>query len=448
MVKATRHTATSQPSPLDPKARKGTLATSPLPPLPPLPQTAVTGFFRYQPKARWFYFHQRTQYTIAALIFANFFANIFQAQIDPFGKHYHREFLLVEDLFNYIFLIELIINMYASWRKEFVHSGWNWFDVLVVIVGVLSIMRVDLPGPFSLLRMLRAFRVFRLFKRIKSLQKIILSLARAVPGMLNAGFIMVLVMCIYAILAVEYFGEHGVNYDNETGTYEYVNIEGQLVDSVTARGLSYGNEYFGTFLRSLFTLFQVLTGESWAEAVARPALFGGKEIAASVFFVSFVLVNTFVLINVVVAVLLEKCLDPSHEELLEEEEAAPEAAVEVPRVVEAETALSCRCRALRSSSSRPGPWRPEGESPTELATSSGEVEGAEGETPNRKERPEGGTPDKKKRSHSRERPARNPSRERQTKVGLSGMATAAEVAELREQIAPPQVDLQQLREGA
>jgi hypothetical protein len=51
--------------------------------------------------------------------------------------------------------------------------------------------------------MLRAFRVFRLFKRIKSLNKIMVSLVRAIPGILNSALIMVLVMCIYAILGVQ-----------------------------------------------------------------------------------------------------------------------------------------------------------------------------------------------------------------------------------------------------
>ena len=57
--------------------------------------------------------------------------------------------------------------------------------------------------------MIRAFRVFRLFKRIKSLNKIIVSLGKAVPGVLNAFFVVFLVMCIYAILGVDFFLDFG-----------------------------------------------------------------------------------------------------------------------------------------------------------------------------------------------------------------------------------------------
>ena len=57
-----------------------------------------------------------------------------------------------------------------------------------------------LPGQLTLIRNLRAFRIFRLFKRVKSLNKIIVALFKAVPGVVNAFVIMMIVMCIYAIL--------------------------------------------------------------------------------------------------------------------------------------------------------------------------------------------------------------------------------------------------------
>jgi len=129
-------------------------------------------------------------------------ASIEQAQIDPRGTKYTETFLAIEDGFNIIFLVELIVNIYCHWLRKF-WTPWNVFDLLVVTVGMLSVARVNLPGPFGLLRMLRAFRVFRLFKRIKSLRKIMVSLVRAIPGILNSALIMVLVMCIYAILGVQ-----------------------------------------------------------------------------------------------------------------------------------------------------------------------------------------------------------------------------------------------------
>ena len=77
---------------------------------------------------------------------------------------------------------------------------------------------------------------------------------------------MVIVMCIFAILGVDLFAELG-----DAGYY--TNVNGDNVTMMTMRGMTYGDEYYGTFFRSLFSLFQVLTGESWSEVVARPVIF-------------------------------------------------------------------------------------------------------------------------------------------------------------------------------
>ena len=76
----------------------------------------------------------------------------------------------------------------------------------------------------------------------------------------------------------------------------------------TSRGVDFGWEYYGTFARSLYTLFQVMTGDSWSEAVARPLLFGyaTNGVTVALFYVSFVIVTNIVLVNIVVAALLEK----------------------------------------------------------------------------------------------------------------------------------------------
>lgn len=86
---------------------------------------------------------------------------------------------------------------------------------------------------------------------------------------------------------------------------------------MTARGFTFGHEYYGTFSRAMFTLFQVMTGESWSEAIARPLIFGYSQtdaIVSGIFFVSFIIIAQFVLVNVVVAVLLDKFVTEEPEE--------------------------------------------------------------------------------------------------------------------------------------
>lgn len=264
-----------------------------------------TGWRKYQPAALRLYNHIVIQVGVAGLIGLNFLINILQAQIDPNQDQYIDEFGVFDLFFNVVFFFELILNMYSSWCCKFWKSGWNIFDFLVVVIGWMFQLNLPLPGPMKLLRMMRAFRVFRLFKRVKSLKKIMDSLANAIPGVMNAFLIQLIVMCIYAIIAVDRFQDYG-----EGGFF--VNEGDKEIPLKTGRGQDFGFEYFGDFGKSLYTMFQVLTGESWSEVVCRPLFHSNNpttSMGAAFFFVTFMIVNAVVLINVVVAVLLEKMVD-------------------------------------------------------------------------------------------------------------------------------------------
>ena len=87
---------------------------------------------------------------------------------------------LIDSIWNSIFILELLINIYSHWYITTLHghffcSTWNLFDLLVVCVSIPAMSGRRLPPPMGQLRMLRAFRVFRLFKRVRSLNKIIMS---------------------------------------------------------------------------------------------------------------------------------------------------------------------------------------------------------------------------------------------------------------------------------
>ena len=177
-----------------------------------------------QPWARAFYNHIAIQMFVAGLIFCNFIINAAEAEVlpdeDERGFFYYSEWF-----FNTVFAVELVLNMYAHWLRRFWRDPWNWFDFIVVMVGLISLALDSLPG-IDTLRLMRAFRVFRLFKRLESLRKIIRALEAATVGVMNAFAVLLLVVAIYAILGVQFFGRHEM-------------------------------EYFGTFARAMFTLFQV-----------------------------------------------------------------------------------------------------------------------------------------------------------------------------------------------
>jgi len=289
------------------------------------------------------------QVFVAFLIVANFATNIIEKQIDPFGKHYSTIFAGFDFFYNICFTLELGVNLYANWFCRFWRSGWNVFDAVVVSIGVINMLKLPLPKAFSLLRMMRAFRVFRLFKRVKALNKIIVAIVKAVPGVANAFLILTIIMCIYAILGVElfmYVGE-GSTDCNRTAT---ANATAEKVGYQTVRDFCVGTEYFGSFSRAIYTFFQILTGESWSEMIARPVVWYYADdwvlaAGAALYFVSFIIISGFILTNVVVAVLLDKMSDAESNDAVDKilEEAALEDGEEPPeKVPEAEKPLTER----------------------------------------------------------------------------------------------------------
>lgn len=274
-----------------------------------------------------FYNGISVQVTVACLIGTNFLTNMVEKQIDPAGNLYSEVFAGLDIFYNVAFTLELAVNMYAHWFCYFWRSSWNIFDTVVVSIGVINLLKLPLPSAFNLLRLMRAFRVFRLFKRVKALNKIIVSIINAVPGVANAFLILTIVMCIYAILAVEFYQDVGEGCESTN----YTNVEGASGGYYSLRQQCFGQEYFGTFTKAIYTFFQVLTGESWSEMVARPAIWyfsndWFRATASALFFVSFVLVTAYLLINVVVAVLLDKmsATEPEDEAPPEDPDEKPE----------------------------------------------------------------------------------------------------------------------------
>ena len=134
----------------------------------------------------------------------------------------------------------------------------------------------------------------RLFGRLQSLRQIISSLTTSILPVLNAFLIMLLVTSIYAILGVNFFSE---NFP----------------------------ESFGTFSRALFSMFQVCTGDSWATELARPIMLktnpdGTIDLGPCFFFISFIVIVGWVLLQVVVAVLLDNFTEASYQEKMRKEQ--------------------------------------------------------------------------------------------------------------------------------
>ncbi len=176
-------------------------------------------------------------------------------------------FVLLDTFCLYFFAVEMVVKLIAL-RFAYFKSGWNLFDMTIVLCSFSSFF----GGNVLVLRLFRVLRIMRLFSVIPQLQFILSVIARSVPSVTCLGVVIFIVYYIYACLGTQLFGEANP-------------------------------EYFGDLGRSFYTLFQVMTGDSWSEAVARPtiAIFP----YAWAYFVSFIIITTFIVLNMVIGVIID-----------------------------------------------------------------------------------------------------------------------------------------------
>jgi hypothetical protein len=171
----------------------------------------------------------------------------------------------------------------ATWPSEFLRDAWNYFDSLVVLVSVLTpVLPSSMlpPAGSKALKMVRTLRVFRLIKRIPSMRKIVSALVKALPAMLNAFMIVVVLLSLYSIMGVRFFRSDP----------------------------TYGADMFGNFFACIFTFWQITTGDDWSVIVRdlmANQLSNRDAILVACFFSTFQLLIAMCMINVVICVLVD-----------------------------------------------------------------------------------------------------------------------------------------------
>jgi voltage-gated sodium channel len=187
-----------------------------------------------------------------------------------------------------VFVIELSIKLYA-FRGRFFLNGWNLFDLAIVGIAL-----TPSSGAFSVLRALRVLRLFRLVSAVPQMRVVVESVFRALPGLGAIGALLVLFFYVFAVMATRLFGA------DHPG-------------------------WFGTLPASMFTLFQIMTLEGWAD-IAREVM--AVRPGAWLFFVAFILLATFTVLNLFIAVIVN-AMQQQHEALVArgEAEMTPEEAL-------------------------------------------------------------------------------------------------------------------------
>lgn len=180
-----------------------------------------------------------------------------------------------------LFVIELLLRFFV-YRGRFFRDPWRVFDFVVVGIAI-----VPAGSAFAVLRSLRVLRVLRLVSLVPSMRRVVGALLKALPGMASIVGLMGLVLYVSAVMATKLFGP----------------IEPEL---------------FGDLGASLFTLFQIMTVEGWPD-IARGVM--AQSPLSWVFFVLYLLVATFMVLNLFIAVVVNAMQSQVAEDLKNEGEA-------------------------------------------------------------------------------------------------------------------------------
>lgn len=195
------------------------------------------------------------------------------------GKFFHYSCVLCV----IIFTIELFIKLYV-YGKSFFKDGWNNFDFILVAMSW-----VPTGGAFSsfrAFRVLRAFRALRLVTKLQRLRIIVQAIIESIPNVGWASLLLLLIFYIFSIMGTTMFGEAFP-------------------------------EFFGTIGKSMYSLFQIMTLESWSMGIARPVI--SVFPVAWVYFVAFILTSSFIVMNVIVGVVVNAISELSERAKKEQE---------------------------------------------------------------------------------------------------------------------------------
>ena len=245
-----------------------------------------------QAKSRWLYLRPEWRAVTGSLVVVSFVLDMVEAELKyREGRTQQTEAFIDfvvwqgDIIFTAFFLGEMAVNYVAHWDRPWawICKPWNILDMTLNLLSICSFFVGE--DVLRMLRPIRVFRVVRLFRRFKSLNRIVTALGMALGPVSSAMALLIITTCGFPVLATTLFRE-----DNP--------------------------EFFNDFSTSMFTMFQISSGDSWASSIVR-SLFASDDPefvqerghartsrSISVFFVIYFVVAGIILVNVVVAVLL------------------------------------------------------------------------------------------------------------------------------------------------
>ena len=243
-------------------------------------------------ESRWF------QLLIIGLILIN--AAILGAETFQSVRAVSGDWLMrIDRMILYIFVVEILLRFFA-YRGEYFKNGWNIFDFLIVLVSLLAA-----TSGLAAIRALRVLRVLRVITVIPRMRVVVSALLDSIPGIASVGLVLVLIVYVFAVIAANLYGpDHQV--------------------------------LFGNVFTAMYTLFQVMTLEGWPDIAAQVR---ETHPGSWVFFLTFVLIATFTMLNLFVAIVVrvvEEDSDPWFDDLIAQNDAIKKDVEEIKAMLAAQ----------------------------------------------------------------------------------------------------------------
>ncbi|KAK9829920.1 hypothetical protein WJX72_008649 [[Myrmecia] bisecta] len=237
------------------------------------------------------------------LIMTAIMANILAMAMPYWGQSptYGKALDWIQNAFTIFFAIEAVLKMAALGPRAYFTNRWNWLDITIVLSSSVDMIPgVNIGIGTTIIRVLRIGRMFRLVQNSRHLRTLFNTLLSSGPAILNVGSLLFLLMFVYAVLGMDLFGDP------------------------KAPLASVAHNNFNDFGVALLTLFRAFTSDAWNETLQEA---GGcttlwvknscnirKSIVSAIYFISFMVMAAYIMINLVIAVILDKFVEQASAE--------------------------------------------------------------------------------------------------------------------------------------
>lgn len=193
--------------------------------------------------------------------------------LEPVSSRFGDILMIIDRIIIYAFVLEIVIRFIAEPRNYF-RVGWNLFDFTIVFISLFAA-----TSGLAAIRAFRVLRVLRVVTVIPRMRVVVTALLDAIPGIASVGVVLVLIIYVFAVIAASLYG-------------------------------AAHPELFGNVFAAMYTLFTVMTLEGWRDIADAVALTHPRS---WVFFLSFVLIATFTMLNLFVAIIVRVVEEDSDE---------------------------------------------------------------------------------------------------------------------------------------